>query len=242
MQTDINHYLTKDKINQASFSQKLDTISKSIIRWQNPVELVFKDISTYNVENPIVASLVRGPDVGKKYVAGDLVEIAPRQPGLDTTLRNGLNRLKDRPEPKDGNNDLSPTPSSSPQPPPSFSQRASTRLPPPSGRFLEPFQPPQGALRPSNFIGISPAPSAPPLVPENTYILASASRTPSNNLYDLQTQTLTRKREKVKDAAQKELDDKIYELPDDPPKLELRVGLLLGTGLLGTEAEDILVF
>ena len=79
MQTDINHYLTKDKINQASFSQKLDTISKSIIRWQNPVELVFKDISTYNVENPIVASLLRGPDVGKKYVAGDLVEIAPRQ-------------------------------------------------------------------------------------------------------------------------------------------------------------------
>ena len=200
MQTDINHYLTKGKINQASFSQKLDTISKSIIRWQNPVELVFKDISTYNVENPIVASLVRGPDIGKKYVAGDLVEIAPRQPGLDTTLRNGLNRLKDRPEPKDGNNDLSPTPSSSPQPPPSFSQR------------------------------------------ENTYILASASRTPSNNLYGFQTQTWTRKREEVKDVVQRELDDKIYELPDDPPKLELRVGLLLGTGLLGTEAEDILVF
>ena len=106
MPTDINHYLTKDKINQASFSQKLDTISKSIIRWQNPVELVFEDISTYNVENPIVASLLRGPDVGRKYVAGDLVEIAPRQPGLDTTLRNRLNRLKDRPEPKDGNNDL----------------------------------------------------------------------------------------------------------------------------------------
>ena len=72
--------------------------------------------------------------------------------------------------------------------------------------------------------------------------MASTSRTPSNNLYGFQTQTLTRKREKVKDAAQKELDDKIYELPDDPPKLELRVGLLFGTDLLGTEAEDILVF
>ena len=167
------------------------------------------------------------------------MKIAPRQPGLNTTLRNRLNRLKDRPEPKDGNNNLSPTASPSPQPLPSFSQRASTRLPPPSGRFLEPFQPPQGALRPSNFIGISPAPSAPPLVPENTYILASTSRTPSNNLYGFQTQTLTRKREKVKDAAQKELDDKIYELPDDPPKLELRVGL---ANLLGPEAEDILVF
>ena len=74
------------------------------------------------------------------------MKIAPRQPGLNTTLRNRLNRLKDRAEPKDGNNNLSPTASPSPQPLPSFSQRASTRLPPPSGRFLEPFQHPQGGL------------------------------------------------------------------------------------------------
>ena len=151
-------------------------------------------LTTYNVENPIVGSLLREPDIGKKDVASDLVKIAPRQPGLDTPLRNRLNRLKDRPEPKHGNYDLSPTPSPSPQPPPLFSQRGSSRLSPQSGRFLEPFQPPQRALRPSNFIGISPAPSAPPLVPENTYILVSTSRTPSNNLYGFQTQRLTRKR------------------------------------------------
>ena len=35
----------------------------------------------------------------------------------------------------------------------------------------------------------------------------------------------------------KELDDKIYELPDDPPKLELRDGL---TNILEPEAEDVL--
>ena len=29
----------------------------------------------------------------------------------------------------------------------------------------------------------------------------------------------------MKDAVQKELDDKIHELPDDPPKLELGDGL-----------------
>ena len=128
------------------------------------------------------------------------------------------------------------------QPPPSFSQRASSEPPPPpppSVRFLEPFQPPQPALPPSNFIGISPAPSAPPRVPENSYLLGSTSRTPPNNLYGYQTQTWTRKREEVKDAVQRELDDKIYELPDDPPKLELRVDF---TNLLGPGAEDILVF
>ena len=75
------------------------------------------------------------------------------------------------------------------QAPPSFSKCASSEPPPTSERFLEPFQPPQAALPPSNFIGISPAPSAPPLVPENSYLLGSTPRTTPNNLYGYQTQT-----------------------------------------------------
>ena len=39
MQTDINHYVTRDRINNASFRQKLDPISKNILRRQNPLEL-----------------------------------------------------------------------------------------------------------------------------------------------------------------------------------------------------------
>ena len=31
MQTDINHYVTRDRINNASFRQKLDPISKNIL-------------------------------------------------------------------------------------------------------------------------------------------------------------------------------------------------------------------
>lgn len=49
-------------------------------------------------------------------------------------------------------------------------------------------------------------------------------------------QTLTKEREELKDV-QKELDDKIYELPDNPPKLELGEGL---GNLLGLEVEDFL--
>ena len=67
MQTDINHYVTKDRINNASFRQKLDLISKNILRKQNPLELVFEDISTFDVENPIVGLLLRELDVGKNY-------------------------------------------------------------------------------------------------------------------------------------------------------------------------------
>ena len=66
MQTDINHYVTKDRINNTSFRQKLDPISKNILRRQNPLELVFEDISTFDAKNPIVGSLLKELDVGKK--------------------------------------------------------------------------------------------------------------------------------------------------------------------------------
>ena len=51
IQTDINHYITKDRINDASFGQKLDPISKNIIRRQNPLELVFEDVLAFDAEN-----------------------------------------------------------------------------------------------------------------------------------------------------------------------------------------------
>ena len=58
MQNDINHYVTRDRINNASFRQKLDPIGKNILRRQNPLELVFEDISTFDAENPIIGSLL----------------------------------------------------------------------------------------------------------------------------------------------------------------------------------------
>ena len=61
-------------MNNASFRQKLDPISKNIRRRQNPIELVFEDISTFDAENPIVSSLSRKLDVSKKDVTSDLVK------------------------------------------------------------------------------------------------------------------------------------------------------------------------
>ena len=66
MQRDINHYVTKGRLHNASFRQKLDPISKNILRRQNPPELVFEDIFTFDAENPIARSLLRELDVGKK--------------------------------------------------------------------------------------------------------------------------------------------------------------------------------
>ena len=48
-----------------------------IFRRQNPLELVFQDISTFDAQNPIDGSFLKEPDVGKKNLASDLVKKAP---------------------------------------------------------------------------------------------------------------------------------------------------------------------
>ena len=68
IQTDINHYVTRNRINNASFRQRLDPISKNILRRQNPLELVFEDVSTFDPENPIVGSLLREINIKKKTI------------------------------------------------------------------------------------------------------------------------------------------------------------------------------
>ena len=80
IQTDINHYITRDRINDASFWQKLDPISKNIIRRQNPLELVFEDVSTFDAENPIVGLLLREIDLNKKQTDSDFIKSLPSQP------------------------------------------------------------------------------------------------------------------------------------------------------------------
>ena len=147
MQTDINHYVTKDRLNNASFRQKLDPISKNILRRQNPLELVFEDISMFDAENPIISSLLRELDVGKKDVASDLINKAPGPPGLNFTIQNRLNKLKERNE-TGGSNNLSPSPLPPPSsflppppppPPPSFlgsNQYVPLPQPPPPGNFI----------------------------------------------------------------------------------------------------------
>ena len=60
--------MTKDRIDNASFRQKLDPISKNFIRRQNSLELVFEDIST------IAGSLLKELDGGKKDIASELIK------------------------------------------------------------------------------------------------------------------------------------------------------------------------
>ena len=74
MQDNINLNLTRDRLNNASFWQTLDPIAKNVFRKQNPLELVFKDISAFDTKNPIAGSLLRELDIGKEDVASKLIK------------------------------------------------------------------------------------------------------------------------------------------------------------------------
>ena len=158
------------------------------------MELVFEEISTFDAENPIVGSLLRKLDVGKKNLASDFVKHAPTPPRGDVAIRNRLNRLKDRQELKDDNN-LSPPPS-----PPAFSPSPAPGtspgfcFPPPLSfqllpeGFLDSSRPQQ--FRPDNSFG-------------NFHVLAqllfanvSRNEQPPGNLFGSLTQTKKKKLQK----------------------------------------------
>ena len=94
IQTDINHYVTRDRINNASFRQRLDPISKNILRRQNLLELIFKDISTFDAEDPIVGGLLREIDIKKKQSDSDFIKSLPSHPGKEFEIQRRLDNLR----------------------------------------------------------------------------------------------------------------------------------------------------
>ena len=57
--------ITDNKLNNASVRRKFDPLYKNILLRQNPFELVFKDISTFDGQNPIISKLLSEILIGK---------------------------------------------------------------------------------------------------------------------------------------------------------------------------------
>ena len=55
----------------------------------------------FDAKNPIAGSLLTELDVGKKDIASELIKKAPRPPGVNFAISKRLEKLKNRPEPKD---------------------------------------------------------------------------------------------------------------------------------------------
>ena len=127
--------------------------------------MVFKDVSTFDAENPIVGSLLNELDLKKKGTGSDFMKNLPSQPGKDFEIIKSLDRLKGiTPFLKDNNNNNNNS-NGGPSPvrpilPPFIDPRPPPLPPGPSGFNL--FQPPPPDPFPSRGrIDPPPAPPAP---------------------------------------------------------------------------------
>ena len=89
-------------------------MAKNIFLQQNPLELRFEHISTFDAQNPVVGSWLWELDIGKKDVASKFIKKAPRPcTGLD--LQNRLEALQeDNNKFNNNNNNGAPLPPPSP--------------------------------------------------------------------------------------------------------------------------------
>ena len=239
IQTDINHYVTRDRIKNASFRQRLDSVSKNILRRQNPLELVFEDISTFDAKNPIVGSMLREIDVNKKQSDSDFIKSLPSHSGKEFEIKERLDRLGRGTSGANNNNDNNNTsggdtlfgPGTYPPSLPSIEDLldGAPRPPPPP--------PPAPSINGNLFSDVS---SDLPIA--NNFDVLTTKRAPptiwskgiSNNLFGSQAAAAIRDTPKTK--TQQDVDDFLYEFPDTMPDLELGDGLLSS---LGTTAQNL---
>ena len=244
IQTDINHYVIRDRINNASFRQKLDPVSKNILRRQNPLELVFEDISTFDAENPIVGSLLREIDIKKKQSGSDFIKSLPSHPGKEFEIKKRLEKLREIKN--DNNNNFGNGP-----PPPTggtnidFLNKYGLDKPPPSLPTIEDFidnGPPPAPPAGGTNISFNNTPFVPPKqnfnITDNPFVLPNIGNNGKigNDLFG-SVAAMADPREKEKIEPKDEIDDFLYELPyTGIPHLELGYKL---AGILGTEGEDL---
>ena len=219
MQDDINLYATGDRLNNTCFRQKLDSISKNIFRRENPLELVFQDISAFDAQNPVVGSLLKGLGICKIFVTSDFVRKATPPRG-DIDIEKRLDPLKNDNLNfnRNNKNDL-PTPSQS-----SFN----TFIPPtsqPPGTLLLPPPPPNNF----NPVQLPPSPPSlnPPPPPHQSFNLSSPQQ-----IFGKATMTKTKTKPKQEQLIE-DIDSAIYEIPD-PPKIEIGDPLM---NVLSTDTE-----
>ena len=99
IQSDIDLYVTRGRHNQASFRRKLDSIEKSIWRTENPLALLFKDVANFDVQSPVIGSLLREIGLGKRSTNSDLIKKSlSKAPDInDTILLQRFKKFKETP-------------------------------------------------------------------------------------------------------------------------------------------------
>ena len=145
-------YITNDRLSKASFKQKLDPISKNIIRNSNRLELAFKEISACHVPNPVIGSLLRKIDIEEKKDLHRILAKAPNPRDIrifakapnpqDIELLARLDKHRHFKNNTINNNNNNNFPLQSPPPPPQ---------PPRRNDFFQQLQPPPHFPRQNDF-------------------------------------------------------------------------------------------
>ena len=107
IQSDIDLYVTRGRHNQVSFRRKLDPIEKSVWRTENPLALLFKDVANFDAQNPVIGSLLREIDLGKRRTNNDLIKKSlSKAPDInDLILFQRFKKFKEAPINYNNNND-----------------------------------------------------------------------------------------------------------------------------------------
>ena len=119
IQGELELYVTNNRLSKASFRRRLVSISKSIIRNKNPIELLFKDVKHFDPQKPIIGYLIKDVDVGKKKHLSKFFDKAPDTRDLE--IQSRLNKLSQKNEffnRGDNNNFFPPNPPPLPLDPP----------------------------------------------------------------------------------------------------------------------------
>ena len=241
IQTDINHYVTRGRINNASFRQKLDPISRNIVQRQNPLELVFEDILTFDSENPIVGSLLREIDIRKKQTDSDFIKSLPSQPGKEFEIKKRLDKLRGTTNNSFNNNNNNVNPGgggvdiSGLGPSPTLPKIEDLID---NGPLLFPPSPPtDGQEVISNVFRPPPPPPLPAGPVLNPFVVPKIDGDgPIGNNIFVSIGAMMGPRSKEKNISDNnEVDDFLYELPDNFPSLELGDKLLDTLGNVGEE-------
>ena len=222
MQDDIDHHVTRDRLNNASFRQRVDSISENIFQRQSSLELVFEDISTFDAQNSTVGFLLRELDIGKKDLASELIKKAPR-PSIDLSIQKRLEAFRNDNSGFSNNNGGAPSPLPSP---PGFNNFI------PPLQFPPPLPP--SSQRPRYFPPPPPTPS-PVLSP---LLSPTPFRGPKSSLNQTQPPThfgeiTMTKTNPNKEKVLENIDMAIYKIPVQP-QLEIGDPLL---NFLSTDTE-----
>ena len=110
MQDETDMYVTRDKLNNASMRHKPDPLYKNILWRQIPYELVFKDVSSFDEQNPITSKLLLEIEIEKNNSVDKKMKKAPSTKEVEirsqlNSLRRFNNRLPGRKLPDDDDND-----------------------------------------------------------------------------------------------------------------------------------------